>query len=142
MTKPEGVLAGGCLCGAVRYQLEGAKITDVAHCHCTMCQRAAGAPVVTWVTLPSAALAWTKGAPKIYRSSAEAERGFCASCGGALTFQFTARPEEIDVTAASLDDPDAVTPTSHIWTESKLRWLNLADGLPTHPQWRDQGTTE
>src|SRR5262249_8230713 len=42
-------MSGGCLCGAVRYEIRG-KPREVSHCHCATCRRAAGAPVVTWAT--------------------------------------------------------------------------------------------
>ena len=44
------VTDGGCLCGAVRYRLEGPPLHADYYCHCRMCQRAAGAPVVAWGT--------------------------------------------------------------------------------------------
>lgn len=46
---------GGCLCGAVRYRITG-EPKSVGYCHCRMCQRAAGAPVVAWATVPADAL--------------------------------------------------------------------------------------
>ena len=42
------ILAGGCLCGAVRYEIDGAG-GGVSHCHCGMCRKASGAAFVTWI---------------------------------------------------------------------------------------------
>ena len=42
------LLAGGCMCGAVRYRASGPPLWAV-HCHCTDCRRAAGMPFATWV---------------------------------------------------------------------------------------------
>jgi hypothetical protein len=56
------VREGGCLCGAVRYRIE-ALPTDIAYCHCRMCQKASGAPAMAWATVPASAFAWTRGRP-------------------------------------------------------------------------------
>ena len=77
---------GGCLCGAVRYRVE-AEFKDVGYCHCRMCQRSAGAPVMAWDTVPAAAMAWTRGEPRAYRSSERSERLFCPDCGTQLVFR-------------------------------------------------------
>jgi len=43
-------------------------------------------------------------------------------------------PDSIDLTLASLDDPEAVVPEDHTWTASRLCWIKLSDGLPTYPR--------
>ena len=40
--------AGGCLCGAVRYELAAEGAFDAGYCHCSMCRRSTGAPVLAW----------------------------------------------------------------------------------------------
>lgn len=127
----EEIHEGGCLCGAVRYRARG-RPTQVNHCHCRMCQRASGAPLVTWATFPADRVEWIKGAPARRRSSDIAERGFCAACGSALLWQEDARRDMIDLTAGTLDRPEAVRPQDHIWTESAVPWLAIADGLPRY----------
>lgn len=121
---------GGCLCGAIRYRIN-VEPRQVVHCHCSICRRAAGAPVVTWVTLPAGGFAVTQGAPRRYVSSPKASRQFCADCGTQLTFEFNkTRGVEIDVTAASLDVPDAFTPGQHVWFADRLRSLSIDPHLP------------
>ena len=124
---------GGCLCGAVRYRLIEAP-REALYCHCRMCQRAHGAPVVAWLSVPIAAFAVTKGEPAAYRSSAEAFRHFCANCGTPSTWRAADDPSDVDVSIASLDDPAGVVPQLHLWTESRLPWLELADPLPRDPR--------
>lgn len=130
MTLP---LEGGCMCGAIRYRID-APPRDAAYCHCRMCQRSAGAPVLPWLTAASGAFAWTKGEPRVYRSSPKAERLFCPTCGTQLVFREVAKPDHVDVTLASLDDPKAVPPSHHIWTESRLAWFDTRDDLPRYPR--------
>ncbi len=126
-------LEGGCLCGRMRYRIGDAP-HHANYCHCRMCQRASGAPVVPWLTMASADFAWTAGAPAVYCSSPGAERLFCGVCGTQLVFREIADPESLDVTLASLDDPVAVRPSHHIWTMSRIAWFDLADDLPHHPE--------
>ena len=126
-------LEGGCLCGAVRYRISAEPI-DAGYCHCRMCQRSTGAPVVSWLTMRNEGFAWTKGAPVAYRSSPEAERLFCPACGTQMVFRALAEPDLLDVTLASLDDPEAVRPDHHSWTSSRIAWFETRDDLPRHPE--------
>jgi hypothetical protein len=126
-------LEGGCLCGSVRYRISAAP-SHADYCHCRMCQRANGAPVVAWLTVARAAFAWARGEPAVYRSSAEAERLFCRACGTQLAFRALAEPAHLDVTLASLDDPEAARPIHHIWTSSRIGWFDTADDLPRYPE--------
>lgn len=120
---------GGCMCGAIRYEAEG-PATGLCICHCTSCRRAAGAAGVAWGTFARAGFAITQGAPREYRSSSKVLRGFCAACGTSLTYRREDKPDEIDATLASLDNPEALRPAQHLWVEDKLGWVALEDGLP------------
>jgi hypothetical protein len=122
-------LDGGCLCGAVRYRISGAP-RSADYCHCGMCRRAAGAPVVARLTVADAGFAWLAGEPAVYRSSAAALRLFCERCGTQLALRD--EPGFLDVTLASLDEPAEVRPRYHIWTASRIPWFEIADDLPRH----------
>ena len=126
-------LKGGCQCGDVRYQISGAPVI-VAICHCTMCRRANAAPAVAWAMFQEAQVTFTKRAPAIYESSPEAKRGFCSTCGTQISFTATYIPGLIDITAGSLDRPDAVSPALHYWDSKRLPWVRFADTLPRHAE--------
>lgn len=128
------VLTGGCLCGAIRYEARGAPYHRTV-CHCSICRRSAGAPMVAWFSVKPADFAFTKGQPSTYRSSAKAQRSCCPLCGTQLTFKVDAL-DEIDVTVCSLDQPEAVPPQDHTFAGSQLGWVHLDDGLPRHTQAR------
>jgi hypothetical protein len=134
----EAIHAGGCLCGAVRYEALG-PATHLCHCHCTSCRRATGATPVAWATFPTANVAITRGALALVKSSPEVERGFCAACGTSLSYVHAARPGAIDLTIATLDAPAALRPEYHIWVSDRVDWAPLADGLPQYPGWRTGG---
>jgi hypothetical protein len=70
------------------------------------------------------------GQPARFASSNSGERSFCPRCGTPLTFQSRQYPDEMDVTTCSLDDPEQVPPRDHTFTDSKLSWVKLDDGLP------------
>src|ERR1700756_808639 len=97
-------LTGGCLCGAIRYRITAAPV-EALYCHCRMCQRAHGAPVIAWVTVPLAAFDVSAGNPVAYRSSAKGFRHFCGVGGTPLTWRAGAQPQHVDVSIATLDDP-------------------------------------
>jgi hypothetical protein len=121
-------VSGGCLCGAVRFTADGSP-SFVNFCHCRMCQKASGAPMMAWATYPKAKVAFPNARPKLRRSSDIAERGFCADCGSALLWQRLGA-ETIDLAVAAFDDPNTLAPSEHIWTSSRVRWLTLTDHLP------------
>lgn len=126
MTAPA---TGGCLCGAVRYELAEAP-RKASYCHCTMCRRASGGAFQVYVRVRPGQLRWVRGEPKTYRSSPQAVRDFCAECGAPLLFRYDHHPERIGLTVSSLDHPQDVTPVRHEGVESWLPWLKIDDGLP------------
>ncbi|TWI66563.1 hypothetical protein IP91_02382 [Pseudoduganella lurida] len=132
---------GGCFCGAVRYTVTGAPFNSTL-CHCTMCRRASGAPAVAWFSVPREALQFVAGGPAYYASSPGHRRGFCASCGTQLTFEDAQFAGELDITTASLDDPERIPPHDHTYTHSRLAWLQLADSLPRYLRTRREGARE
>ena len=124
--------AGGCFCGAIRYEVSGAART-LCYCHCESCRRASGSPAVAWGTFERGGFRVTRGAPAEFRSSKPVVRGFCASCGSCLTYRHEARPAEIDVTLATLDEVRQLAPRMHVWVADKLPWVRIEDGLPQFP---------
>lgn len=122
---------GGCLCGHVRYEVSEKAMGSML-CHCRMCQRFSGAPMLEGTTFAASAFRLTKGKLKIYQSSLIAERGFCAHCGSPIVYQGRIGywTEWIVVTTGSFDAPEQYPPTYHLGTESMLPWVNFMDDLP------------
>ncbi len=126
--------SGGCLCGGVRYRI-GGKVDGVTFCHCSQCARTTGhfmASVHSAVTDLSfesdETLCW-------YRSSAEAERGFCSRCGGNLFWRRVGGGDVISITAGSLDRPTGLRGKYHIFCGSKSDYYELTDGLKQYEAW-------
>ena len=121
-------LAGGCQCGRVRYELSGAP-DHVSVCHCRMCQKASGGPLMAFARVRKGALRWTRGQPASFRSSSLVERQFCAACGTPLTYNLIEGPN-ISVTIGSLDDPEAARPVLQYSIEHTLSWFSTITILP------------
>ena len=126
---------GGCLCGAVRYRLD-AEPFDAGYCHCTLCRRSSGAPVLAFATVPLDKFVITKGEPSKRRSTAFGERWFCRDCGTQLAMHVDHQPDTIDFTIPSLDDPGIIAPQFHIFTEDRIAWFDTADSHPRHVRFR------
>ncbi len=129
--KEQASAKGGCLCGSIRYEVVGKSLGSML-CHCTMCQRYSGAPILEGTTFPIDAFRFTKGEPKFYQSSKIAKRGFCANCGSPIMFKgiIGAWTDFVVLTTGSLDEPWKFPPTYHLGTESSLPWLKIVDDLP------------
>jgi hypothetical protein len=82
------------------------------------------------MTLEAGKLIITDGEVTEFQSSPGSWRGFCAECGTSLTYRHADHDEEVDLTAATLDDQTAVLPDDHIWIGSMVPWLALGDSLP------------
>jgi hypothetical protein len=128
---------GGCMCGAVRYELRS-KPELSGWCHCTTCQKLSGSPGMVFASLPRADFAYVKGAdlvkPLILTSFAQ--RAFCGDCGSPLTITYDFQPETIDFAVCTLDDPGIAPPETHIFWASKPSWLTIEDGLPKYDRFR------
>ena len=128
MTDAGNITTGGCLCGAVRYEVTG-PLRDVVNCHCGMCQRLHGnfgphskALKADISITRDEGLAW-------YSTSDVARRGFCRECGSSLFWD----PFEQDATgiiAGSLDGPTGLTTMGHIFVGEKSDFYEITDGLP------------
>ncbi|VWX51270.1 GFA family protein [Novosphingobium sp. 9U] len=130
-------MEGGCSCGAVRYRLASAPF-DTGWCHCRVCQKISGAPALVFTTVPVEDFVVEQGVEAIRttRPTEFGQRQFCGTCGTPLTIAVDFQPETIDVTVASLDDPDALEPGFHIFTASAISWEKDSPRLPRHEGWR------
>lgn len=126
---------GGCLCGAIRYRLVSEPY-DAGYCHCRICQRSSGAPVMVFASVPRADLRIDSGVPVRRRSSKFGERWFCGECGTPLAMTVDHAPDEIDFTVATLDELLDLPPEFHIWRESRIGWFDTIDALPRHERSR------
>ncbi len=128
-------LHGGCLCRALRYKLTADPLI-VHACHCRDCQRVTGSAFVINIWIESRFVESGPAAPKSFMLSGGSGKAheifFCESCGTYLWSRYhITRSECLFVRAGTLDNPEAVKPDIHMFTRSKLPWLELPKDVPT-----------
>jgi hypothetical protein len=120
---------GRCHCGAISYAVLG-EVVHHALCHCTDCRRASGAPAVSWALFARDAVR-IYGEPRVYASSAKAQRHFCAVCGTSLFYTSDEIfPGQIDIQSATLDDPGMLALQCHVQTVERISWMERLDAIP------------
>jgi hypothetical protein len=92
-------------------------------CHCKFCQRVTGSSYFAESMLPMDAVSFSGGALSQYEHVSEGSGKrvfvhFCPSCGTTVSLTFERWPEVRGISRGCYDDPNAVTVSSHIWTES------------------------
>ena len=126
-------LTGSCLCGAVRFTVNG-PLGVALNCQCGMCRKAHSAAYRSRVGVAKRDFAWSAGEELVtwYESSPTTRRGFCSRCGSRLVSEFTDDPESLGVPLALFDSDPGVRPQMHIHVASKAPWHEICDDLPQH----------
>ena len=129
-TKPAKTDAhsGGCLCGAVRYEVAG-RLRPVVLCHCTQCRRNTGHFMAATAARHRDFRLSVAEELRWYESSDSARRGFCGRCGSTLFWQAGGR-DYVSIAAGSLDGPTGLTSAAHIYVGDKGDYYAIEDGLP------------
>jgi hypothetical protein len=128
------MLTGRCLCGAVRFEIDG-DLGPIAFCHCVECRRASGSAFAANANVAKSAHRFSSGAAAIveYESSPDKFRAFCGRCGSPLYSRTNADPEALRIRLGTLDQDPGGRPRLHVWTSEKAAWFEIADELPQIP---------
>jgi hypothetical protein len=127
-------LEGGCACKSLRYELTATPII-VHACHCRDCQRLTGSAFVINIWIEEAFVERRTAAPLSYELSGGStgkphEVFFCKTCGTYVWSKYHASPQFLFVRAGTLDTPEVIKPDVHIFTRSKVPWLELPGDVP------------
>ena len=124
-------LAGSCLCGAIRYEVEG-PARYLGNCHCPTCRKQHGSAFSTYADFDAAGWKLLCGDNELqtYRSSPPVKRQFCGVCGSNLFYLDENEPDKVWVAAGTLDDDPGTTIGGHIFVGSKAPWYHITDSLP------------
>jgi hypothetical protein len=118
---------GGCLCGSVRYSLEGEPF-HVGRCHCADCRKESGSTYTIYGQWPRDAFT-VEGEYATYDG-----RSFCPRCGSSL---FTLEEDAAEVRLGSLDDaPFELVPEAEVWIKRREPWLPAVEGAAQHRESR------
>ena len=122
--------AGGCMCGSVRYELDGTPTWNV-YCHCPSCRKHTGAPVSVLVTCLPEQVRWTSGERSFYESSPGRFRTFCRDCGSSLTWETEVKGNAwLGIHVSTLDHPEDFPPIEHVFHGHALPWFDANGDLP------------
>ena len=119
---------GSCLCGGVTYRVTG-KLREVIACHCSQCAKTTGSLMMATACKPSNLLLEKQETLRWYRSSDQAERGFCSQCGGNL-FWKPAHGRHISITAGTLDAPTGLHLVEQWHVADKSDYYEAIPGIP------------
>jgi len=122
---------GSCLCGEVGF-VAALPSKWVAHCHCSRCRRAHGAPFVTWVGFAADAVTVEDERSNLRWHIAEegGMRGFCGHCGSPMFFKSARWPGELHIARALFLEPIDRAPQAHVFYETHVEWVAVGDELP------------
>ncbi|MBE0614974.1 MAG: GFA family protein [Burkholderiales bacterium] len=130
-------ITGGCLCGNIRYSVS-APVEKIIACHCTHCQKASGAGASHNAVVPSSAVSFTAGKPRLFADTAQSgnilNRYFCADCGSPIYSQRAKVPEMMVLKVGTLDAPENMNLVMNIWTKSARPWMHRDPAAENHPE--------
>jgi hypothetical protein len=135
---PDLPLTGGCLCGAVRYEVTE-PLVSAGYCHCTRCQRRTGSAAAASARVAPGSLRIVSGEElvKVYDPPDGFGKAFCTACGGALWSRHPDDHDVISVRLGTFDDDPGIRPAYRQFVAYAAPWEPIPDdGLPRYPESR------
>jgi hypothetical protein len=126
---------GQCLCGTVRYEVDG-PFESMMNCHCSMCRKRHGAAFSTFVRAPLAHFRWVSGEDSIaqYETPSGGSPGFCRVCGSITPVRLD-DVGSVLCPAGNLEGELGIKPQAHIFAGSKASWYDITDSLVQHEEY-------
>jgi hypothetical protein len=126
------VYTGGCICGAIRYEVRGEPIA-MLDCQCRQCQRESGTGHSSHLTFQAAEV-MIEGESRSWQQTGDGgtrkSRAFCPTCGAPVYMTFPDMPDFFVIRAASLDDPARYRPQMITWAAAAQVWDRIDPELP------------
>lgn len=123
------MLKGSCLCKGVTYELTG-QLRPSVGCHCIQCRKTSG-HYVSATQVGAEHLHITNDETLVwYRSTPEAARGFCSTCGSSLFWRADADNGATSVMSGTLDGETGLSTAQHIFTAFKGDYYDIEAGVP------------
>ena len=134
----EWPLTGGCLCGAVRFEVTE-PLVSAGYCHCTRCQRRTGTAASAQARIVPGSLRILSGNELIraYEPPDGFAKHFCSACGSALWSRSREDPEIVSVRLGAFDGDPGIRPSARSFVAYAAPWEPIPDdGLPRYPESR------
>ena len=129
-------LAGGCQCGAVRYEIRGEPLSLYV-CHCRECQKQSASAFGISVIIKRSDFRITRGEVKVWSRATDSGGtlacAFCPACGSRVWHQGIGVTDTVSVKGGSLDDAPDLRSACHIWTTRKLPGVAIPEGARQFP---------
>jgi len=132
------MLHGACLCGKVRYEIEG-KPRFMYQCHCGKCRAASGASFAANVIVDAGRFRITAGNESLARheSSPRKFRYFCSACGSPIYSHGESTRHVVAVRSGTLKEDPGLRVAYHAFVASKAAWTEIRDDAPQFAEWPD-----
>jgi len=135
----DGVVTGGCQCGAVNFEYEGLPKL-MMYCHCSRCRKVKGAAHAANAFIPFDNLTFTSGEDQVtnylHASAKVFGNSFCNTCGSSVP---RPRPDGsvYNIPVGSLNQAPGIESKGHIFIGSKAPWFEVTEDKP---QWDEMPT--
>ena len=128
------MLVGKCLCGAVRYAVEG-PFRYAGYCHCARCRAGTGSAFNAFAGIERDRLRVTDGEDSIaiFKRNEDSVLSRCQVCGSAL-FGLVRQGQFYHVRMGTLVDDPGIRSMFHIFVGSKAPWHEITDALPQYAE--------
>ncbi|WP_340677546.1 GFA family protein [Paraglaciecola sp.] len=124
---------GKCLCGAVEISING-KISEIIHCHCSLCRKNSGTAFATngFINAAEFTILSGKDSLSVFSFKPGRNRYFCAKCGSPVYSSNDSDPERYRIRLGILDSAISERPISHNFVSSQANWEDLDAQLPRY----------
>jgi hypothetical protein len=124
----ESHYTGSCYCGAIRYRLTRPPLF-VHGCHCRDCQVQTGGPFAVNALIERSCVELVAGEPVHVEMATDSGKPHdiwrCPDCQTALWSDYGRREVLVFIRAMTLDEPETCAPDVHIFTRSKMPFIDL-----------------
>ncbi|NOY66367.1 MAG: GFA family protein [Gammaproteobacteria bacterium] len=128
---------GGCLCGAVRYEIHDG-ISDIVYCHCSLCRKAQGSAFATNGNVDASKFVFSKGEDMLtaYEATPGQKKYFCKQCGSPIISKNESAPDKVRIRLGTIESDISERPGCHIFVGSKANWEEISDDLPGYDEYK------
>jgi len=133
---------GACLCGAVRFEING-EINNIVYCHCSQCRKVQGSAFAVNGNLDADKFIFTQGEELLtaYESTPGQKKYFCKQCGSPIMSKTDTAPDKVRVRLGTIESDITERPGCHIFVGSKANWEEIGGDLPQYDEYEPERKT-